>query len=631
MHAPENGIEMEDWLNGRVANIVRDFEPRNDVWRFDRALLNQSYRTADPGFPLIMSSEPRTQFQLALNIGTKMPPRFHVVIHEQPADEQDRMNDYEKFATGLWRAADKEHRRSGHRSLLRDIMYYSLQGGVTLLPLMMRGPDGRTIPRIFVWDPVEVFPEFTEVGLEFVSRVYKSTPDSALAMAERNGWETEPIEKAKSADEIEVANIFWEDEDGVHNVVMANKHIIKPDTVEQQFAYNPVIARPSNGDPYRDDLTHDFPNPRWARGLESFDWRARQWDGFLAPMRDIARDFDSYLTLSAEILRKTAMPKYFEETRDGRPLVSPQQFRMAERITGKPGESITAIQTPSSPREREELLNYFQGALQRAGLSFTAFGQLGIEISGVTVDSLINATQSVMAPYIGTAEHSIAESILSLTDQFKRGKFKDLELEVKGSTPVADRWFIQPFKRKDIPKAAFLTAELGLALPDTRLARIQAARTAVGDNRPLMSEEATAESLLPDLVPDFYEDRRKRDEDRVRIGPQGEAILNIDGMRQIATDAMARGDRDMAMVALTIIQGTLMQFQQQVAGAQQRVAGINAQRQAQAGGGITEARPEVQPAEASGVRPEAVDAGRMAGNPAQTLMAKRSASVNGRG
>ena len=631
MHAPENEKELEDWVHGKVTNLKRDYEPRNEVWRFDRAMLNQAYRQADPGFPLILSSEPRTQFQLALNIGTKIQPRFHVVIHDQPADEKDRMNDYEKFANGLWRAADKSHRRAGGHSLLRDIMYYSLQGGVTLFPFMTKGLNGETVPRIFVWDPVEVFPDFTELGLEFVARCYKTTPQSALSMAERNDWKTEPIERAKSAEHVEVVNVFWHDEDGVHNLVTVNNHTIKPDTVEGQFSYTPPIVVPANGQPFRDEYFQDYPAPRWAiyGHVDEIDWRARAWEGFLAPMRDVVRDFDSYLTLSAEILRRTAMPRFVENTRDGRPNSTPQQFRKAEKITMMPGETITPLQTPTSPREREELLNYFQGAIQRAGLSFTAFGQLGIEISGVTVDSLINATQSVMAPFIQTAEHGIAESILSLTDQFRKGKFKAIDLEVQGDSPVADRWFIKPFARKDIPKVAFLTAELGLALPDTRLARINAARAAVGDNRQLMSEEAIAETLLPDMVPDFKVDRDRRDEDMMHVSPQGQAIMIINGFRQIAQDAMARGDRELAMVSMNIIQGTLMQFQQQIAGAQQRTAGINAQRQAQAGASITEPSPDQSPPEASGVRPEAVDADRVAGNPASTLLAKRSNSVNG--
>ena len=125
-------------------------------------------------------------------------------------------------------------------------------------------------------------------------------------------------------------------------------------------------------------------------------------------------------------------------------------------------------------------------------------------------------------------------------------------------------------------------------------------------NRQLVAEEILHEKVLADLIPDAHLNRKLIDKDKVRNSPQADALSVMSGLREVIQDVQSRGDRDMAMLALTILQSTLAQFQQQIAGAEQRVAGIDAQRQAQDGGSIPEPPPEVSPPEASGAPPDAI-------------------------
>lgn len=638
---PRDPMLRVGWVNERVESLKTAFRTRNEAWRFDRALLNQSYRTNDPGFPLILSPEPRNQFRLALDIMSLRDPRFTIMISDQTADEQDRMNDAEKFAVGIWRESDHRWRRGGNRSLLRDINFYSLSGGHALFCLVSKGMNGETEFRIIPWDPIEVFPEFTEEGLVFVARVYKTSAQDIRERAARNkGWNAAVLESLKSADEVEVSNSFWLEEDGVYNCLQVNGKEIKPPTYEPQFGSRlPVICIPASGQPFR-----DFPfGQGWGVDTkEGFDWRALAWEGFLAPMRLIAKDFDSLLTNMAIIVRNNARGKYIQRTRDGRPRINPQQFRNMELGTIQVGEDIFPLPPATSPHERQELLTYFSGAFQRAGLSHLAFGSLGVELSGVTVDSLINATQSVMAPFVESSEYALSEAILSLMEQFRKGSFKAVSLETRANkAAVGDRWFIKNFERADIPKTAFLEVTLPLALPDTKLARIQAYRAAMGDNRPMMSEQQATESLLADIVPDFWEDRKKRDSDVVRNSEEGATLARLFGLMDVYKTYQARAqettdvaERDellaKAEIIFTLMQSAIATYQQAIAGTQQRTPGIVAQREAQ-GTPITEPSPDAMPAEAGGVSPDQLRS--IAGGvTAPNLLAKRAANMtNGNG
>jgi hypothetical protein len=631
--------ELRSEITGRIHDLEAQYKARNAAWEFDRALLNQAYRIADPGFPLVLSARPRAQFNLAWNILTIRDPRFRVVISaNQDAEQQDKMNDTEKFFQGMFLEADRRWRRAGNRALMHDLDFYILQGGYALFPLWRKGYDGPEF-HMQVWDPTEVYPEYSEDGLVFVARCYETSKQDALY---RLGWDDEYVnaiegatQKKGSQDMVTVENVFWlqrnDKKAEVWNTILVDGIIVKKPTVGKQFGTRiPVIVGPSGGQPFQDSPLNDtYVTPKWAGRLDNFDHNVTGWEGFLSPMRQTFLDLDSLLSNAAEIVRRNARAVYKHQTRDGKPKMTSQQFDNARLITMQVGEDIVPVPPPTSPREREELLAFFDGTIQQLGLSNVAFGSLGIEISGVTLDSLINATQSTMASYVEASQYALAEALLSGVDQFRRGSFGKVDLQIREQRSAAgDRWYLKTYDRSMLPQSVVLKVEKPLGLPDTKLARIQAARAAVGDNRPLLSEESLAENLLSDMVPDFNEDRKKRDEDKVRYSPSGDILAEMSGLMQLAEAQAQRGD-PMVEITRQLIQARMAQFQQAQAGMEQRTAGIQAQRQAQ-GQRVREPSPENLPPEASGVRPEAVDARGPAGNQAiTTLLAARNRSVNG--
>ena len=632
--------ELRTEIQGRFDELEKRYKARNAAWEFDRALLNQAYRVADPGFPLVLSARPAAQFRLAWNILTIRNPRFRVVISaDKDAEEQDNSNDTEKFFSGMFLEADRRWRRAGNRSLMHDLDFYILQGGYALFPLWRKGKDGAQF-HMQVWDPIDVYPEYTEDGLAFVARCYETTKQDAFYRLSFDDYSrnamTGATEKKNQHDMVTVKNVFWLQSEGggkvcvYHTILVDDTMVIEPEMGKQFGSRIPVIVGPSGGQPFQNTPLNDtYVLPKWAGRLDGFDYNVTAWEGFLSPMRQTFQDLDSLLSNAAEIVRRNARAVYKQTTRDGRAKLSAQQFDNARLITLAAGEDIIPVPPPTSPREREELLGFFDATIQQLGLSNVAFGSLGIEISGVTLDSLINATQSVMAPFVEASQYALAEALMAGADQFRLGSLGKVDLQVREQrNAVGDRFYLKTFDKKMLPQSVVLKVEKELGLPDTKLARIQAARAAVGDNRSLISEQALAENLLPDIIPDFAEDRKKRDEDKVRNSPSGDILAEVSGLVQLLEAQVQRGD-PLAEVTRQLVQARMAQFQQAQAGMEQRTAGIQAQREAQ-GTPATDFSPEAMPAEASGVRPEAVDARGPAGNPALTsLMAKRNASVNG--
>ena len=621
MQMPSDKSQVGAWVRDKLIERQLFYRGREEGFLIDRRLLLQAYREEVRGQASITSAEPRNAVRLALDILTQKEVRLQALIHDQEADEQDRINDFEQFAAGVWREVGRNYRLSGGRDLLRDLDWFIVMGGFAVMPLVANGPRG---PRftVRILDPKDVFPEYDADGMSWVAHAYKTTMKEAkprfLKQRGKKGWHIAALSEKSDRDEILVTNAFWLEEDGVYNALVVDGVTVKEAVVEPQFGdrLSAIITGPSSGNPHRHPLGDE------AVGA-AIDWTGYAWEGLLAPARQTYVHLDNLLSYSAEIVRRNALGRYVQNTKTGQPRITPQQFRSMELGTMQTGEGIIPVPPPTSPAERNELLTYFTGSLQRSTLSFTAFGSLGLEISGVTLDSLNNATQSVLNPFKSASQYVIAEMLMSLVDQFRLGKFKKVSLEVRGSGEMGERLFIKDYDAKDLPKTSILLATQPLSLPDTTLARITAARTAVGDNRQLVAEEILHEKVLADLIPDAHLNRKLIDKDKVRNSPQADALSVMSGLREVIQDAQSRGDRDMAMLALTIMQATIGQFQQQIAGAEQRVAGIDAQRQAQDGGSITEPPPEVQPPEASGVRPEAVNGGSASIRDLAVLRARR--------
>ena len=599
------------WIAGKTNDLKTHWRQRNNQWAHDRALLQQMYRPNVPDFPQFVSSEPRYQQRIALDILTARLPRFSIVIHDQEPDEQDRMNQAERFAVGLFRELDRRWRRSGNHPWLRDVAWYTLMGGFAILPLVSKGKDGQTEFHAYLWDPMNVYPDIGPDGFEFLCHEYRTTGADLKKEVAANGWQVD-TGRVSDGEYITVTNAFWLEDDGVVNAVLAgDTTILKPPEPDPVFGNRiPVIFGAPTGTPYK-----NFPNQSEVEDVQHgafSDWTASWGETFLTPNRRNFVDLDNILSAELSILHRHAYGTKVAKTITGRPKMSPQQARGAELLTLQVGESIDYMNPPTSPRERSELLQYLMGAIQRGGISFVAGGSLGFEISGVTLDQLITATQTVLNPFKQAVEYAVGETLLSLMDQFRNGRFPGVSLETRARRRgPTEGWFIEDFHwrkrvgKGGLPKTSWIDVKLDLALPDTLLTRIQAARAAVGDNRQLMSEQRVHEDILE--TQDFWMERRKMADDQVNNSVSGLLASELLGLARQEARYREAEDIEAADILAAVARQRLMEFAKAAGGMGMGAAGaagggVNGQR-------IAEASPSVVPPEQSGVSPDQLNKG----------------------
>jgi hypothetical protein len=592
----------------RALTVKSFWRERDAEWSEVRAMIAKAYLKPKPGYEQFLSNEPKALTDLAVAIISGKPPRWRMPITSQDPEERAKTSKTERLVDGIMREVARTHRRRLHGDWLRELTWYICTGGYAVYPHILENEDGSLNFRCDLFDPIQVYPEVGYEGIETLYRVYTTSLVAARTMAEANGWDAKELQDRhvyrKDDFPVVIVNCWEMDGKDVINTVIMNDALVREPTHEEQHRRIPIQTGPANGVPFRDyDSIGEFPGSSWQS----------QWgEAVISSNKEVYKQIDRLASWMLQITKRHALPGYLDINEEGIPTVDVNRLNELGVVPRKPGEDFKPILPPTSPREREELLSYFIGATQRGGLSHVAFGSLGIEISGVTLQQLLTATRSRLLPYIKTTETVLSEIGMEFLDQFQFFD-KKVSLDVRAVQQGPGMgYLIEDFDPKDIPKSTYLDVVMPLALPDDSMERVQLARQAMGNSGPLADWQTIADEFLQFQDPELI--RQRMDEDLAREHPAMVAFRMIFGMKERAATrrAQADGDKDEEMAATIleeIADGMLEKVASLVAG---NGGGENAEgtprRQ-------REPTSDVQPAEAGPNSPDLFN--RIFGNAAQ--------------
>ena len=585
---------------GIKEELKQSWNARDEMMAKDRQLLMMQYKKRVIPFELVLSNDIAVQHAFSIAILGGKPPIFRLPITLQDQEERDKMNRSERFITGVWREADKNHRSAGHNPLLYDILFFATLGSVALFPLIVRQPKKPPQFFIYVYDPINCYPDYGEQGLLRFARSHVATPKDAVTQAIAQGWDVSKINTEGKG--VEIDNI-WEredDEDGtrIYNTVVVGGAPVKPRTLHTQFDHIPIIMQPMNGVPMQPYMS-PFTNQQDTVGNRA---GTADWGRPVYHMnRDIVPAFDRNLTYMAEISRNHALPKYKYVSEGGIQTMSVKDWNEAMVINLAQGEDIAPLVPATSPREREGILQMLENKIQQGSLSRLAMGMLDLEISGVTLERATSQARAILEPYLTGVQNALADCETSLMGQLKRSKGN---AKIKIATRQAQLgpemgYLVEDFGKEDIPDTSYLEVTLPMNLPDNRMFKLTMARTAKPGNDPLLPDRTIREQLLD--VQDEALMERLLDEDSTKRSPAILAIRQMAGMRRMIEEWKLDPERfpeeiEEAEAALEIMR---QEFRQIIAPRQQPATDLEARRR--------EPSPSEQPPEESAVPPGLAD------------------------
>jgi len=456
----------------------------------------------------VISSDPRTGFNMARWLLIPRTSAFKVDSTGMTETEALRTGVIEQYADRQLVLLTRKRRTSLFGSPLSRLVGLMLATGwysVASVPT----PHGWAME---VWNPAQVFPDYDDDGaLIRAARVYKMRSDRANTLIGMSGWN--PPDRAFTGKEVTVRMLWKITRYGVEHSVVIGTHLAKPPTLAP-LDYIPVFTGPVAGLPDSGEIT------------KGENWRGEVGESLIAPIRDIAKNYDKMLTYLQQLLRDTANPRWVEKSK-GQPRVNPDElFKRGAKFNLEPDESLEPVSTPPLPAEIRGHQFDLHNQVQRGLFSDISFGNITQQVSGYLMTQVTSSAKQTLDPFF-TGVRDVMGEVATRNIEFMRRAGWDL-----GDKPFPE-----------IGGELALDFDYDVEIPGDFIQRVSAARVA---NPTFKLSTATLHNVLfPEVQNSLVEQSRIRAEEATE-NPVFRQLLLLRELNRAANEARENEDPEMA-------------------------------------------------------------------------------------
>ena len=361
----------------------------------------------------VISNDPRTAYDLAMRLLTSSTIAHKIPLEGLNKADIGATSYLERYVDTHWNRIEKKHRRMGRQSWLREFIGFMLAIGWYSIFAWATNTD--LIAEI--WNPANVYPEFdNEIGLTKCVHIYTIGAEAANRKARSSGWSLKYPIKTQT----KLYNYWKIDEFGmVANAIVLGTNLVKPLTPltkSEQFAdIIPIFVSPIGGLPDRGAIK------------SSMDWQNHCGESIIAVNAEEYNNHNKLLTFAQQLVRDTANPRWFEQTRSSQGILQPETiFKRGAIFRGTPDENVTALPMPAIPIELRTLAFDYDNRIQRGSFSWALAGNIQQQMSGYLLSQIAATAIGIIAPYVKGL------SVLSDVDNYWYQEIKNRHLNMYG-------------------------------------------------------------------------------------------------------------------------------------------------------------------------------------------------------
>jgi len=372
----------------KCVELQQEWTVRNTEFKKWYDMLVMVDKLKEPNMESFVSNEPRTFFNLALHLLTPTELAFRIPLEALPPDAVESAQAVEQFLSQqVWRTLERNSLLCGRGGFLRELVshllitgWYSVFAVVTSEEVVAE-----------VWNPAEVFPEFTSEGLVRVAHIFGLSAAAANRKIAQKGWQVPRVAGATKLYD------YWTIEDGVVcNAIVLGNELVK-DLTEEPLRKLPVYCAPVAGLPDRGAI------------VPGQDWRKRIGQSLLATNEHIYGYVNKLMTFMMQLIRDTAQPRWIEKT-SGEPRVKPEDiFRRGAVFHLGLNETLEPLASPAIPIELRALLFDIVAMRQKGSLPDALYGAVGERMSGYLMSQISGAAAHILRPYQQALQFLIEE------------------------------------------------------------------------------------------------------------------------------------------------------------------------------------------------------------------------------
>ena len=569
-----------------LRNYWRPRDRRIAEWLNLEALKDENESAA---LESMITNDPATVVSLAVHLLTHNPTHHRVLVGGDAGDKiKLQAGKSERCLRSLWRMVDEDALLGGRPPMLREMAWWALTTGwVNVAPFITRDKDGAPRPVLYVHSPLEAYQEFgDDAGLRKYAHIYTTTLADAKDKATRFGTELKAT--GKNDKPVRIVDYWWLEDGAAWNAVMVSGAGTGVEFLKEPEPFGdsiPVISMPVSGKPR-------------SKQLEGGDdsWKQTLGQSILEKNRPVYKQVNRYLSLLAQLALDAAQPPW---------LVKGAGIRVteAELRRGAPrlGGSIIATQNPNAslqrvdpgrfPLEVQQFMSILDGMAQRGGFPYLMYGGVMQQLSGFAINQLMGAAFHQVGPFQDALQTLVSSIDKRWLESIRDGDYAPLTIAGKERGGRESGWYVEDFKKSDIPRRLFVVAEVELSLPSDVIERMAIIRQAIPSG-PILDRFTALEEVLKVQDPALV--IKRLHEDAVDFNPITQQIEMVTTLRAKANELReigGAGNRQTADLLDQFADYTLQLMQQQFA----------ASGPARSGQGI---RPEALPPEAQGISPD---------------------------
>jgi len=482
---------------------------RNDQFKtwYDILLLTDDLAQKD--MESVISNDPGTSFRMALHLLTSS-----IISHKIPTEMLERpeivdTSKLEYYMSNHWLRLKNKHRRLGRQSWLREMVSLMLATGWYSV-FVLATPDDLIAE---VWNPMEVFPEYSSDGLLRCAHIYSLTPRAANRKAKLNNWSLERPFGAPTT----LYNYFIVDDAGdIANAIVLGNNLVRPMTkllrTEQASDIIPIFISPVGGLPDMGVIK------------SGKNWQKNYGESIIAVNAVEYKNQNKMLSYIQQLVRDSANPRWFEQSRSDKGILSPETiFKRGGIFRGSPEDNVTPLPTVPIPVEIRTILFDYANRIQRGLFPWAIFGNVQQTTSGYMMSQIAAAAMNALTPYAEAMTGVIGD-----IDNYWLHEIRERHL-----TPYK---FEMP---KNIPPDSEFTVEYNINVPGSLIQRATVARMLDPTFR---LDFATTSDLLFPEIKDPLRVQGRVNKDEAMMNEIAQALALIDVYRTMAQEAKTAGD-----------------------------------------------------------------------------------------
>jgi hypothetical protein len=358
-----------------------------------------------------------------------------------------------------------------------------------------------------------VYPEWGDSGLVKCSHIYSISNIALRHKAALRGWDTKQIMRVAGSSNL-YDYFFMDGVDVVHTIFTPQGFLLEPE-VDPNFTSIPVFTSPVGG----------LPDDGAIKGGSV--WRKTIGQSFLAANENVFKSYNKQWTFAQQLLRDTAQPRWFEQSRGGTPIMKKEDvFKRGAIFRGSPEDKLSVLPVPPMPVElRSDRLD-MEAMLQRGGLPWALFGTIGQQMTAYVMAQVASSAEQIIGPF-----HKALIGLLSDIDNH----WLDM-MRRKGYQPYG-------FKLPKLPDDLKMSADYEIEIPGSVIQKATVSRMLDPNFR--LSTTTTMNMLWPEIKNPIQEQARAR-KDTAEQHPIAAAISLISFFKKEAArmEKAAPGSED---------------------------------------------------------------------------------------